>query len=571
MYLRPSKLFAEQTMADQEKPNEIAPPYDPERVAVLVIHGIGQQRPYETLDQFTRNLLTSLSTNASAWTVQAQLDSQPDPTRVDKAWVRASFVLSPPAGTTPAFTSDPTKSIQDISLFEYYWAPITQEKISYIGSLSFLIRAGSRPFLYLASNINVLWATAKKRIPIVIAKELWRQACLFIPLLLFLIGLLYWLQTLSITSLKELRHIHALLVVSAIVLGIRYLYIYTCAVSLAQSLKSKSGWQCSPWWRGALLIGLAGHLILWPLYFSPIAAYVARGLSYVADKFPAVHHLSSWSAFLVELAAKTQFPYGAHFSQQFLAFLLINRELKIYTGEAVLLLLAFSVRAILINYIGDIATYVNSSQFSSTYPARTQIIDECSATLAGILTQRYASGPQRGALIYDRVLIAAHSLGTVIAYDTMNTLLNLARTSDPSKLETFQPSDLNNLRGLVTFGSPLNKIFYFFREQGDPKLVLRRQILDILHGFRLDPRVSDTPAEPALTPNPDPRWSQANQALSSGFKWINAYSLEDPISGRIAFYIVDQQKRFEYLMPFLAHMSYWEDQRFYTFVRNYLL
>ena len=69
--------------------------------------------------------------------------------------------------------------------------------------------------------------------------------------------------------------------------------------------------------------------------------------------------------------------------------------------------------------------------------------------------------------VYDRVLIAGHSLGSVIAYDTLNELLDRARSSN-STAHAFAPRDLEKLRGLVTFGCPLNKIFYFSREQLPP-------------------------------------------------------------------------------------------------------
>jgi hypothetical protein len=53
------------------------------------------------------------------------------------------------------------------------------------------------------------------------------------------------------------------------------------------------------------------------------------------------------------------------------------------------------------------------------------------------------------------------ALGSVIAYDTINELLARSRAG-PSP----DPSDLERLVGMVTFGCPLNKVFYFFREPG---------------------------------------------------------------------------------------------------------
>jgi hypothetical protein len=98
-----------------------------EKVAIFVIHGMGQQKPYETLDSFTRNLMESLGNPGPSWIIRPQLDQVADPVRNSKSWTRASFRITPPDPVNPpSFTSDPkSSSISEISLFEYYWAPIT--------------------------------------------------------------------------------------------------------------------------------------------------------------------------------------------------------------------------------------------------------------------------------------------------------------------------------------------------------------------------------------------------------------------------------------------------------------
>src|ERR1700722_9940014 len=166
------------------------------RAAFLVIHGIGQQRPYETLDQFGRGLLESFATdkNAPAWKIYPQLEICRDPNHAQQSWVRASYRIAP--DTPVVFLSDlhtPGETIEDISLIEYYWAPITQDKITYTGSLLFLIRAGLKPFLYMGANINAIGKTDPGPLWKVIGREFIRQACLFLPLILFLATTLAWL------------------------------------------------------------------------------------------------------------------------------------------------------------------------------------------------------------------------------------------------------------------------------------------------------------------------------------------------------------------------------------------
>ena len=73
---------------------------------------------------------------------------------------------------------------------------------------------------------------------------------------------------------------------------------------------------------------------------------------------------------------------------------------------------------------------------------------------------------------------------------------------------------------------------------------------------------------------PDPRWAITEQQLNLHFRWINAYALADPVSGRLSFYDLQStgnQKLFWYWKFGLAHLNYWTDQNFYQFFRQRLL
>ena len=50
------------------------------------------------------------------------------------------------------------------------------------------------------------------------------------------------------------------------------------------------------------------------------------------------------------------------------------------------------------------------------------------------------------------------------------------------------------------------------------------------------------------------------------FCWYNVYAWLDRISGHLDFYQVDRQESRSYVNPFSAHMSYWNDSRFYRIV-----
>jgi hypothetical protein len=557
----------------------------PERVAVLVIHGIGQQRPYETLDQFTLGLLASFDKQLTPWSLQPRLEICKDPLHEQQQWVRASCVLRPSdTQRPPQFLSDQSRTIGEISLFEYYWAPITQDKISYFGSLVFLIKAGLTPFKYLAANLTVLAAIGnRKRIPIIVLKELWRQACLFLPLIALFVFLLAFLSAqrpVKFLALFGATPAETMLLIG--ILAVRYLYIWTIGAALLSSLEAKSTWQASKKWRLVLAGALAGHIVLWPLWISPVLRGIASCFSSIARHASLLSLLlDHWSGVIRNLADQTKLPHGLGGWAWFrtLVFLKPTFSHPHYISVPLWLLLAYFVRFILINYVGDVAVYVNANELSKNFQAREQILDECTGALSQILRQRTNPLDSTSPYVYDRVLIAAHSLGSVIAYDTINELLNRVRTSNPANPKALQPEDLEKLRGMATFGCPLNKIFYFFRERIRPAQELRRQIIDLLHGFRVQPSLLTYPptsAGPAgpMAPNPDPRWALAEQRLKSGFRWINAYALADPVSGRLSFYDLgepENQKLFWYWKFGLAHLSYWTDGDFYQFFRERLL
>lgn len=553
------------------------------RIAVLVIHGIGQQRPYETLDQFARGLLESFrnDTKAPEWKIYPQLEICKDPSHAQQSWVRASYRIKPdtPVDFQSGFQTR-GDSIEDISLFEYYWAPITQDKISYTSSLFFLIRAGLQPFLYMGANINAIWNTDRTRLFTVVVREIVRQACLFLPLILFLAATLGWLARVftrfesnpaSIIPAVE-RHQAPILILTAVLIFVRYLYAFTTGKALFQSLKADSGWQVNHLWRATMLAGFLFHIFFWPLYLSPALRFIANRCSDLARYLPSLpQHLGHWSHVLRNIAAHTAFPQaGAPFMLRLKSLVFLDPAFSSYLPILFWLLLAMLVRFILISYVGDVAVYVNANELAKNFAAHSQILDECTTTLTCILKEGCGAGADSAT--FDQVFVAGHSLGSVIAYDTINALLNRARTesTDPNQIRA---ADLGRLRGLATFGSPLNKTYYFFREQNDPRQALRGQTLDLLHGFRLLPNLQESAKEWRFEPVTDTGWVLADWQLSHNFRWINAYSIEDPVSGRLLFYdLGDQnnQQGFNLYMPFIAHLSYWQDSNFYKFVRSRL-
>ena len=128
----------------------------------------------------------------------------------------------------------------------------------------------------------------------------------------------------------------------------------------------------------------------------------------------------------------------------------------------------------------------------------------------------------------------SHSLGSVIAYDTLNYLINKDLLSDA-------PLDVNSRTCLLlTFGSPLDKIAYLFQIQGT--------------------RTSDTREALANAVQPLIRSYDYRN-----FKWINVFSKDDIIGGSLELFddgtghphSVQNEEDLYSSIPLVAHTEFW--------------
>ena len=152
------------------------------------------------------------------------------------------------------------------------------------------------------------------------------------------------------------------------------------------------------------------------------------------------------------------------------------------------------VRRFLIQYVGDVAAYVQPQELDRFNELRTRIKRQVWNAAASV----YAAADE-----YDDVLFVGHSLGSVVAYDTLNRLLReeaLGRTPFAVQSRT---------RLLLTFGSPLDKTAFLFSLQGNT-----------------------TEAREALAASVQPLLAFPERRP----QWINIYSPWDLISGALDFY-----------------------------------
>ena len=199
----------------------------------------------------------------------------------------------------------------------------------------------------------------------------------------------------------------------------------------------------------------------------------------------------------------------------------------------------YFVRYFLIEYAGDVAAYISPYKASKFEDIRNKI-QAIGLNVAKVI---YGFDNVTAVPDYERVVIAGHSLGSVLAYDTLNAIINLDLTSaTPGSRRVVQRTTK-----LVTFGSPLDKTAFLFRNQSNHvKDPLREQMVSSIQPLILD----------------YPTFRRPNL-------WTNLWSPLDVISGSLEYYDDPAQQQAKTALavenipdpactiPFAAHVQYW--------------
>jgi len=501
------------------------------KTAILVIHGIGEQKPYETLDQFARNLTRYLRYEGGIddLVLSAQKIDHND-------WVEAMIRLET-AEHGPRAEEGPQRAY--IDLYEYYWAPETEDKISYKQTIAWLSKTTLTPIRMLDQNITAIeneTHTEGLSRSAILYRELRRIAYLYIPLVVLMVLLGAWLPS---------------------------------ALNLVGALKEAAQqWNADhPIVRAIMTVLFAISLVM---YWVVLKELVAKAFRRLRQQTAMV---SSWVTTNTFAAGALLMLAGIGIGYLFKVNLeqYVNPVLNVHVVFALAALgVARVIQLFLVNFVGDVAVYVNADAKAKNFAARRAVLNGAVTAINRILKDK--------ARAYENVIVAGHSLGSVIAYDSLNELMNRCQTggdhdqaiyATPDQIVGDQPAgaaihrgDLARIKGLVTFGSPLDKVHYFFREYVPENESARAQILSLLRSFRTRPSGSDYGIyrlEPYV----------ANQL--NNVKWLNAWSKQDPVSGMLHFYAPVTRQHFDYLIPIYAHLSYWEDLRFYAFFAEPLL
>lgn len=205
--------------------------------------------------------------------------------------------------------------------------------------------------------------------------------------------------------------------------------------------------------------------------------------------------------------------------------------IKIFIGKA---------EKLIIDYIGDVAIYTSTDIKAKTFKTRKQILDGAVERLRLLIEDDR----------YEQIIVVSHSLGTIISYDALNRI-NLEMNVNEALRKKAK-----KITGFITFGSPLDKIAFFFRARTGKDEYIRRQILEHFHGFKslsLNTKNDKTKISNPYTPY-----------LDEHVYWINFWDNQDPVSGNLDFYKVDENIRLEQGSTFgVAHIDYWKFQGMY--------
>jgi hypothetical protein len=431
-------------------------------VAVLVCHGMGQQVRYETISSIAQAIRTEARDKGGAVS----------PVEVHLCQGNDGFLARAEVGWT-----DPGEIPHDVHVYEAYWAPLTEGKVTYWDTVKFLLLAAwnglrySQPF---GPRTFQRWMFGGRR---TMRIGPWT----FFGLIVVLAFLLAQVAIISFVLLELAQQYKAV---------------------VAQSLPVHAG---LPFWShvGELLVS-------WLHWLGPFVP----GYSFL------VHPDDGHPRWL---------------------------EAMMLLGWFAMVAEAFYVRYFLIEYVGDVAAYVSPYKDSKFDQLRQQI-QKVGLDVGKVI---YGFGaPQDAVPHYRKIVVVGHSLGSVLAYDTLDALINTDSVSAPADRRNV----VARTRALITFGSPLDKTAFIFRMQPDNEQDwIREQMV-----ASAQPLILDYPLY-----RPDT------------FRWVNIWSRMDIISGELNYYddpddpaltpnkppgVVNMRDPKAWI-PFYAHVQYWNNPR----------
>jgi len=238
---------------------------------------------------------------------------------------------------------------------------------------------------------------------------------------------------------------------------------------------------------------------------------------------------------------------------QFVKALSLTQNVRIGTGAiiaqwGIALLFGYLVRHFLVSFVGDTAAYVSSHKLDRFFELRRKIQEVAISVGRTMYTLKKGRSEEP---LYRKVAFVGHSLGSVIAYDALNSLLVEEELFPDRKLEVLKRTTL-----LVTSGSPLDKVAYVFSTLSDKVADLREMLAS-----SVQPLIQSALARTNL-------------------EWVNVFSGNDVISGPLNLFDdparklpplpVENVEDLDATTPLMAHTEYEEGRLIFERIDRWL-
>jgi hypothetical protein len=544
-------------------------PAERRKVALVVAHGMGSQVAYETLEGIVQEIRKHGSERG-----QREI-----PVGVGLADLNGMLL----ARAEMTLRDDNQREL-DLHVYEAYWAPLTEGKVTARDAIWFLFMGGLRgcwssgwkgkfnrwmfqnwqhftihhirllvSFLLAMGVIAALFvmnaamvtvtaksvASSSQFLP-VITNDFWAFEWRAILYLLLGIGIPMLLRSWRQKSGNTFE----------LAAPVKYFLRFWVFLAIAMTIRSGAivGWHLASQGGGVTASFVHGFM-----------AHLTQATSYVAGNLPA--GMAEWIGNAwASLSRVSVFLLGGPISSGNQTVGQTQPTIKQLAVLGIGLAIAYGGRWFLREYVGDVAVYVSSFAVSKFDELRNQI----QATTLNVFQHVYQleapeSKARRAEQVkrnekkseiefeYQEIVVAGHSLGSLIVYDTLNALINLP----PESLLEAKSLDVpGRTKAFVTFGSPMDKTAFVFRTQRPEQ----NEVREALAGTK-QPMVLDYRFRPK--------------------HWVNIYAPDDWISGSLEYYDLpdpkqpdgsDNGKRVvnvedpEGCVPLASHVFYWQSR-----------
>lgn len=495
-------------------------------VAIIVVHGMGQQVPFESIDA-----IASIITEKDRF--KASSVQQVDGTLLARGEC--------------TFDDHPVEA----HIYEGFWSPLTQAKVNFFETILFLLQAAKRGSAFAKEKTFNRWIENDWE-PYTTEEALGNQMYVVLSIVVLLAIVLIGIPLLYLAWFFKLIENDTLTAFLPDYLAITVSFV--CAL-----LSVKSATECKA--RSVARRAFSNATKVFLCIYTLCLAYVSTHLVCQLFKFPEAfffytNEVEAGKA-LLEPSIKLFSMLSANITDIPMLHPFIERlnfsVPMIFTTAIWLSALATVVTCtnIVTDYIGDLAIYLSSNEVNKFYVIRQKIKDAVRLTFRTVYEAKVpGESADQSALLYDKIIVVAHSLGSVIAYDALNELIAHELIASESNVS----AAANRTELFVTFGSPLDKTAFFFQSQLNQALY--RDALSVTR----QPMICDYKYRPKF--------------------WVNIHSPQDIISGKLDLYdrkkslgnpkavknVVDEDAD----VYLLAHNQYWTNNKLKSILLAYL-